>query len=309
MKKLILFICVIILSISAPLTALAGEPANIVGDKAVIEKLLSDGLSQNDAEYYAALDKFVKELESKGQVIDFANAKDLDDQWVRANPVEFRNMILKGDKATIKKAVLNQAYKYGERDIKALQDADKKSGKTRNKYTVKYPDGSSISLLGITVKQENDNKKVSTNTNIAGPWDESTFINETYPNGAGTWVSTTEWRYTSGVNYSKVKDVLTWGYAGDGGDYHAWYISDTGASASYGVVSVASETLSNHTGTDSRNFSGFNGYTDVRFQVSGSFSASYNGLGISVSAGGTWHQYAVAEVYGPFVNHWSAQYT
>jgi len=31
-------------------------------------------------------------------------------------------------------------------------------------------------------------------------------------------------------------------------------------------------------------------------------------LGINVTTGGSWHQYAVTEIFGPFVHHWSAQY-
>jgi len=279
-----------------------------VGERAVVEELVADGLSLNDAEYYAALDKYVKELEAKGEKIDFSSAEDLDDEWVRSHPVDFRNKILTGDKAALKKAALNQAFLKGNKDIKLLQENDKKKGIIRNKYTVKYPDGSSLSFSGETVKEKDINEKVSTNTNLDGPWNESDFIKETFPGSAGNYTSTTEWRYSSGVNYSKVKDVLNW-YWSDNDDYYAYYISDTGASASYGVVTVASESLSNHINTSTTDLSGFAGYTDIRFQVSGSFSGSYLGLGISIGAGGTWHQYAVAEVFGPFVNHWAAQYT
>lgn len=309
MRKIfsILLSLTVLLALYTP-TVFASENAyNIVGDRRIVEELLSEGLNQDDAEYYAALDKFVKELESKGQEIDFSDAEDLDDEWVRVNSKEFRNRILKGDKAAIKKAVLNQAYLNGKKDIKELQERDKKSGNFRNKYTVKYPDGSSISLSGETIKEEDINGKVSTNTNIDGPWDESNWIKQTTFNNAGNYTSITEWRYLSGVNYSKVKDITRWGY-NPVDDYHCWLISNDGASASYGVVQVASEDKENNIYSDSRDTSGFCGYTDVRFLVSGAFTASYSGLGINVGVNGTWHQYAVTEIFGPFCHHWAAQY-
>lgn len=75
------------------------------------------------------------------------------------------------------------------------------------------------------------------------------------------------------------------------------YYSDTGASSYAGVVIVDKKYLSNHkTGYDVVDEYVLQGYTDVVFKVSGSFSTSAWGIGISVNAGAGWHQYCITEV-------------
>jgi len=309
MKKLVTIVCALLLIISVPIPTFASESSKIVPDNLIVTELLTDGLSQKDAEYYATLDAYVKDLESQGKEIDFSNAVDLEDEWVRANPEEMRNRILQGDKAAIKKAVLNQAFLHGNEDIRELQEKDKKNNITRNKYSVKYPDGSELTFSGSTIKEEDINEKVETNTNFdaSAPWNDSTWISSTYPSSAGNYSTKTEWQYKTGVNYSKVNNVTNWYWSNNSNKY-GYLRSMNGASASYGVVSVASEDFQNNIGTSTTDISGFCCYADVRFQVSSSFSAGYKGLSISVGANGSWHQYAVTEIFGPFTHSWSAQY-
>lgn len=74
------------------------------------------------------------------------------------------------------------------------------------------------------------------------------------------------------------------------------YNSDTGASSYAGVVLVDKEYLSNHRTGSIDGDDVLQGYTDVVFKVSGSFSAKAWALSISVNAGAGWHQYCVTEI-------------
>ncbi|UOF92569.1 hypothetical protein LSG31_10665 [Fodinisporobacter ferrooxydans] len=154
--------------------------------------------------------------------------------------------------------------------------------------------------------------KLQTDTADPGPWTQSALLGVD-GDGDGNWVSTTQWEYQDGVSYSKVEDQLNWTESNKGySNQEAVGTLDQGSEASYGVVQVNTFSNSNMPYTTSTNGSStwVQGYTDVFFQVSSSFSASYAGLSISVSSGGQWHQFAVTEAaYDGSVDYSQAQYT
>ncbi|MBW4081768.1 hypothetical protein [Paenibacillus sp. S150] len=161
---------------------------------------------------------------------------------------------------------------------------------------------------------------------ITGPWNSVSLINTEpsilynngWPSGQVRQItSKTEWSFSSGASYSKLNDVFQWQWYGvvTGSGESSVYnfsvapLSDSGAGASYGVVTIASESP-NHprksgTGTNGK----VQGYMDVQYQVSGSFSATWGILSIYVNAGAQWHQYAITEVDGwSYVDHYAGTY-
>lgn len=267
----------------------------------IFEELRSNSLSEEDAEFYAKLDILVAELERKGIEVEPPNdISEYSDEYYKANKKEIRENALKLDRKALKTLFAkNKAIGDGEKDIKKTLRVLKnklKPGK-EFKFTVEYPDGSSATYSGITTKVSEDTPEVSTNTtHLGGPWNREgdSFYSENRET-FGTFTTKTDWSFKSGVGFAKVGDTLKWGITK--GSKSLTYYSDTGASSYSGVVLVDKEYLSNKdTGyTDGGDYV-LQGYTDVVFKVSASFSASKWGLGISVSAGGAWHQYCITEV-------------
>lgn len=87
------------------------------------------------------------------------------------------------------------------------------------------------------------------------------------------------------------------------------YSDDMGAASYAGIVTIDTETP-NHQGTTADSLGEFiQGYYDCRFHVSGSFTATYGPLSLSLDSGAGWHEYCVIEVsYIAVRSSWAAQF-
>jgi len=161
---------------------------------------------------------------------------------------------------------------------------------------IKYPDGSSLVMEGETYK-ESELNEVEPQTLLSGPWNRDHMydgINAVANNG-GTFTTRTTWRFYAG-SYASVTDVLRWKFGGKS-DLTIDFLSDEGAASYAGVVKIDNENLSNHKTGYFYDEHVLQGYTGVRFSVTGTFSASFKDiLSVSVNAGGSWYQYAISEV-------------
>ena len=309
---------------------------SITGSKIELQK---NGLSSEDADYYARLDSMVKQMEKEKIEVDVADAPDLPKNFTITNENQLRKKILNKDKSALKEALRSEINlrATGPADLEKQLKEDIKNNISRESYTITYPDGSTISfssgikkigeltnIVDTTKKQtkvhsnsiQNINASNDNTPNISGPWNEVTrmgFTANYAKNGAGIYTSTVTWTYSSPAGYSKVSDNFTWKFKPDkrwecdketSTCNWAYYntverISDTGSSSGLGVVIVDNENLSNMGWrTTAGLYESIQGYTDVRFKVSGSFSASFLKLSIGVNAGNSWHQYAIQEVDG-----------
>ena len=282
----------------------------------LVQELLNDGLTQEDAEYYADIDILANQIELQNINIedDLKGVQKLSDQYVRTNPDELRQNALKKDPSALKTILSqNEAIISGPNDSRqAVAQAVKTEKKDDKGYkvTVQYPDGSKYILSSNTVKTEDESSSVTPNTFVVGPWNSSDWFNYDAKWTAGSYSTTTEWQYQSGTSIAKVKDLFSWTYTTSPSE-KTTYVNDTGASSYAGVVSIDLEYLSNHTNTTATGQSQYiQGYTDVRFKVSQNFSASFQGyITISCDSGSGWHEYAVTEVSGVAdIYSWCAQY-
>ncbi|KEO81683.1 hypothetical protein [Tumebacillus flagellatus] len=312
MKKIVTFLAVSAL-VTVCTTAHATEGTK---GSEIVNDLLQDGLSLDDAKYYAELDGLVKQLSNDNKVVSFNGVEEVSDDYARTHPQEMRKRVLKLDPAALKKAAKSNVnlMEHGQTDIQKQIESDRKKNSIKQSYEVKYPDGSKVTMkFGTEKAVDSSTDKVETNTHVIGPWNSSSFMfmdpGVTASGNYNTWC---EWSFSSGVNYSKLKDILNWNYnkTSSVSTDTTRAVSDTGSSASYGVVQIDNESLSN---IGSYNAQGvwqyIQGYTDVRFKVTASFSASYMGLGVSGNAGAQWHQYAINEVDGSGTpEHYAATY-
>jgi hypothetical protein len=268
---------------------------------AIIEELTGNGLSVEDASFYAKMDILTAQMEKRGIVFEGDNVTEYDELYVKANKEKVRKEALDQDLKAIKSLLkINQAAFAGAKDIERAQKTNKGFKQEMN-YEIKYPDGSSVSFYSKDAPSQPADDTVKTNVNdteLLGPWDESSvwYGSNFTADPAMNYTSTREWSYNYGVSYAKIKDILGWHHAN--GSTVIQYISDTGATSYAGVVSIDLEYLSNHqSGNNGVGQYVLQGYTDARFKVSGSFTASFGQyLSISVDAGAGWHQYCIAEI-------------
>lgn len=281
----------------------------------LVKGMLDDGLTQEEADYYAKMDILVNQIELANINGDdiLKDVQVYTDDYARINPDVVKNNALNLEPRALKTVLSqNKAVLLGNNDaqetIKALEG---------NEYTisVRYSDGSKAMFNSSTVKDETESSNLKTNTNVVGPWNSSYMFD--YDLTAKTYntnyVSTSTWSFTSGGSYTKVSDVYRWTMGPDshmGTDYSTvYYRDDTGATSYAGVCSIDTEYLSNHI-NESASYNGYIvGYTDARFTVSGSFTSTFGTLSITGNAGMGWHQYCITEVanYGG-VRFWAGQY-
>lgn len=289
--------------------------------------LEQSGLNTEEALYYAKLDKLVESVENGNVKLNVNYVKDdLSDEYVRLHKKDFQNDVLALDSRALKKGLLSEINlrENGQKEMqKYLDKYAKKEGKMPQKFTLEFADGSSISVsTGVEEVQDVNNSQVTTNTacnnvtpHISGNWNSSTCVNyefgKAYYDNGYQWPTTTkyynawlEWKFDAVVSWSKVKDTISFNYVAttysDGSLQGSTLniTNNTGVTAAYGVALVKSENI----GSPKSSGSGLNkyvqGYTDAWMEVTGAFTASYFGLGISVTTGGQWHQYAIVEANG-----------
>lgn len=268
----------------------------------LVAELRSYGLSKDDAEFYAKIDILAAELERIGRVIEPQNKsiQKYNSTYYKAHKKEIREQALNLDEAALKTIFSSSSsLSHGSNDVqKSIKNIQHKlePGKPFQ-YTMSYPDGSSVIFTSISTPEKKRISEVETNaTQLGGPWSkEGDTFSAVNNNQLGTWTTEATWEFKTGVSYSSVKDLLKWSIAENTNTIK--FISDTGASSSGGLVQVDHENLSNHaSGYTSYGEYVLQGYTDVRFKTTGSFSAGKWGLEISVDGGAYWHQYCINEI-------------
>lgn len=203
----------------------------------LVQEMLKDGLTQDDADYYSKVDILVNQIELQNIDIDtcLKNEQKFSDDYVRLNPDKLKDGVLKLDTRALKTVLSqNDALFQGSNDTK---DAAQTLSNNGYNVTIEYADGSKAILLGNTVKDQSEDSEVKTNTNFVGPWNSSYMWDfDLSDKAAGNYVSTSSWTYTSGVSYANVEDVFHWTLGTTKKTVTA--VSDTGASSYAGVVKV-----------------------------------------------------------------------
>jgi len=287
----------------------------------LMDELLADGLTVEEAEYYSEFDILIASLERKGEKIDLNEISSYPSDFVALNELDVKEQALNNDKRAIKSLLeRSTSLVHGGEDIDELSKRD--SINPNDKLTIKYPDGSSVTKQAKTVLESADDE-YTTDTAIRGPWNtnggQDDMFKQENLSASGTYASSTDVTFKSGTHYAKVTDTLRFKVLNNGTtDKTKWsveFLSDQGASSGTGIV-TASESLSNHVGekaTGSNNF--IQGFTDVKFTLSMSVSGSLSffhdiaGIGFEITGGSWWHEYAITEVSGSgSVLHWTAYY-
>ncbi len=258
----------------------------------------AQGLSPQQAQYYATLDDKVAQLEASGKQISLANAQKWTDSQIASNPTGFRQAILNLNPGAIATSLGSPIYSQGRAAVQALMEQNP----GQSQYVVSYPDGSQVSI------------QVSPGTAVAAP---STVTPQGYSSDTvGKWTDSPgyytggyiKWSYFDGVSYSKVS-TFNINYTLDSNPDEAIIDGYQTGQASYGIVGIA-----NASGQITSNDAPQGSYAQVEnqvvFDVSGAFSASMDALSISVNAGAYWTQYAIYDVWGGgWVRAIAAQYT
>lgn len=255
------------------------------------QELLNEGLTSEDAMYYAKLDYMVKNLDKNGQeVIVDKSIPDMTDAQVKSDIKAFRKKVLSGDKQALKKALQSTARIYQD-GIKRMETLIKENP-GQAQYILEYPDGSKIIYSPGTVHQV-------TNDNFVHPSDyEEAYVSTTYLT-TGNWIlQNYNWQLTSGASYARISLIRTDHTVNTSTRYHAITYGLSGSNSA-GVVSAATSTAvisrptnNNQTGTPAEV------YAQCLMTVSGSFSASYLGVSVGVIYGQSWTQYLFTRGYG-----------
>lgn len=159
----------------------------------------------------------VAELERRGiQVSPPNNTVEYSDEYYKANKQKIREKALNLDSSALMTLFKkNKAIENGEKDVKktvAVLESQLKPAQ-EFKYTINYPDGSSVTFSGETTEDiEQDSSEVVTNIELPGPWSsegEAFYVEN--DNTFGNKVTKTNWEFFAGVSYARVGDTLRWG--------------------------------------------------------------------------------------------------
>ncbi|MFD1607503.1 hypothetical protein [Oceanobacillus luteolus] len=187
----------------------------------IVEELVKNGLSIEEAEYYAKIDILTNQLEKNDITVDFSDVEDYSNAYVKANHEELANEALDNLDKKALKAILskNESLNAGIDDLQQVQEfinqQNKREQNTNANHIIKlkYDDGSELIFEGSTTKDNEISDSVIPQTELSGPWSRSVnfgnTINDRDDNG-GSYTSRATWRYKSGSSYASVSDVLKW---------------------------------------------------------------------------------------------------
>lgn len=291
----------------------------------IINDLVAQGINFEDAEYYAKLDILANKLEENNIVINFDEIESYPEEYSAYNMFEIRNKALELDERAIKtifehSSVMERGNKDLEKVVKRNTVNKFRSDDNLGKTTVKYPDGSSITLNSESIKVENEDN-YTTDANWPGPWDSPFGEDDMYHQGeitsSGKWYNTNDVEFSSPAYWARVNNTYSFqiknnGYT-DSNKWSAHYISTSGASSGSGFITVDSESVKHQGESALGLYNWIQGYTDAKFTVSTSVGGSISFAGValqfSVTGGDFWHQYAINEVCGAGVTlAWEAYY-
>ncbi|EGW41090.1 hypothetical protein [Desulfosporosinus sp. OT] len=284
-KKVITLAISLLLVVSSVSTAFGAQDTNSSSQKTkeqLVQEMLNDGLSIDDANYYADVSKMFDKWKDEGKVLDLANVKeDLSDEYVNSNPKDFRARILSGDMVAIKKAFFSQAEKNGQKDI---QEYLKKNPNVSS-VKIAYPDSSYIVAVGHTTKAVNkEDKGIQTNSWMPGPWnrDYDGGYDASVFNEPGSYATYFEEQTFSGTNYLKVKCLIDWTLTGyDINTWRARITNASGAASSVGLADIVFRNGVNHyNDTDLYDYAQAYYYADMNtktaYTVGSGFSESFS---------------------------------
>lgn len=299
-RTLILFLCTILIGISLSDNVFASNKSNDEKKKfsEIVQQLENYGLSKKDAQYYALLDIKVERWERNGKKFNLDNVQQLSNQYVRSNPTEFRQRVLAGDEAALKKALLSDALKYGSSDIENFfkENTDSQS------VEIIYPDGSSVSATVNTVPDvDKEDKEVIPNSNMSGPWNASFSgpINYNAWFSPGNWHSWYEFTTSSGSGYIKIRNNFHWTLhspcsVNNWESCRATARDSYGAATSFGIATVVNENnVNRHTDTNRSTF--LQSYHNAALRATSSFTIG-EWFSTTININDYWHQYAIIEV-------------
>lgn len=280
-NRIIGVMCTLTLVLSLGTNALAASQENFeVRKNAIVSELMKDGLSRKDAEYYAALDAMIREMERTGEVMQLDDTVDeMDIDTALANQAMFRDSVLKKDPAAVKCALSMNASLLGQQEMQTLiatyQD--------QNEYTIVYPDGSKI-----TYSSGSDEIKSRDSLYASGT------SSETFGSGTNTrytdYTGYGEYKMTAGVNYSKNRVDVEYTYASTG----VTMTYAEGSQSSYGAVLISNSNSGEISREKSTSTKPAEANNQVIYQVSASVGGNLTLLGptvsVSVSAGANWTQ-------------------
>lgn len=268
-----------------------------------LQELLDFGLSMEEAEYYYKLNEIVKQLEKHNIKVDLRdNIKEISDDDFANNISYYREQILLGNEAALKKALrtLNSLFEGKNYTYKLLRTFS-----NIESYEVIFPDGGKVIY---SVKTNNQDEKNRVREVMNGENDiegfnkpdkgyEEVLMNEgityAYKNLASR---EGQWAFQSGLSYSKVYLYTEFILMEDKKSYITY---GRGGQSSYGIVNVANSTgafISREKNegvkkpAEARN--------EVIFTVTAAFGAAFLILSMSINSGLSWTQYIIFRLYG-----------
>lgn len=259
-------------------------------------------ISKAEADYYAEIEEMVSQLEQEGIVIDLDDESipEISDKEVVKDPKKFKSKIKNKDKAALKKGM--NSFKHvieGRKEI----DAFVKENPDATNYTIKYPDGTEItSNFEYIPLYDEQTEKVVQN---AQPWNKSVKEGAyPVPEYNKNYAMRYEWQFKTALGLGKVSvsgnGFVSTNNSTNKRDYSASLTGITGGESYAGVITTTNPAnVSDITYAAPLNKSGVHeaqGWHQVGMQVSGTFSAEYLGLSVSVNGGGYWTQYAILKL-------------
>lgn len=252
------------------------------------QQLVSCGLSQSDAEYYVEVENMFKEQKSNGEKIVIDDSiPDISDEYVASHQLEIRERILAKDKAAIK-----QSIKSFAKMMKNGKEMNKMMEKYRHldKYVIKYPDGSFISVSSKIAPKAKDDGVVKPSqyyeqykwTKTFATGNHSGTTSTTY-GSTGAWANVglySEFNINTASKSSKMTYVR-------GSQNASGLLAIQAAGAS-----ISRPTNDNSTGKPAE------GRNDAIIGVSGAVSLTIGNVTFSLNSGRQWTAYEYVRVYG-----------
>ena len=291
------------------------------------EKLLNEGLTEEDATYYVELQNSLDQLKKENKKIDVDSVDSINiekvskysDDYIRKNKKEFREKILKHDPAAIRKATENalKAHFEGNELLSKLIAEDiKKNGKPKNFYEITFPSGDRMQVTFETVKEvDTESNVVETNNHTgssqpyAGPWgtNHTTLGQGTVPSASGNWGTSYDVKYINAAgyasNYLQIKYTLDKKNTSttDDDTVSVYYAYSTGSSSGIMEVVTYNPTIGRPYDRASK---ASNWYTQtfsdatmkLSSQVSGTFNFVAGGITVTLTPSTVWHEFNIIEV-------------
>lgn len=250
------------------------ESSSELREKRIVSELMQDGLSRNDAEYYAALDTMIRSMEQSGEILQLDDTIDaLDPQIALANQTAFRDRVLQKDPSALKCALSMTLSLSAQEEMQNLAT----TYQGQDEYTIIYPDGSKIHYGAASTELKDPNTLYASQT-----------ITDTFKTGTNTsytnYNAYAEYKITSAVNYSKTRVDCEYKYASTG----VTMTYAEGTQSSYGVILISNSNSGEISREKSTSTKPAEANNQVVYQVSGSIGFTMNNVSVSISAGANW---------------------